>query len=273
MTDFTYQEGTPLTWAQMNENLRLMQAKYLDASNSAAIAIAAANFKGNWSSLTGPLAVPASVYHSGEFWILLTNIASVAANTPGVSASWAIAGNVRKTGDTMTGPLAQAAGSAALPSYTFSGDTNTGMWSPGADILAWSTAGAERIRIDTSGNVLVTGSGGLGYGAGSGGTVTQGSSVGKGTTVTLNKPSGKITMDGATLAAGGVVTFLFNNSLLTQNDQLLFSLDSSGATAGAYLISATIGGGGANVSVRNLSGVALSEAIVINFAVIKVATS
>lgn len=136
MTDFTYQEGTPLTWAQMNENLRLMQAKYLDASNNAAIAIAAANFKGNWSSLTGPLAVPASVYHAGEFWILLTNIASVAANTPGVSASWAIAGNVRKTGDTMTGTL----------------------------------------NVGSGGSVLVTGSGGLGYGVGSGGTVVQATS-------------------------------------------------------------------------------------------------
>ena len=47
-----------------------------------------------------------------------------------------------KTGDTMTGPLAQAAGTAALPSYTFSGDTNTGMWSPAADTVAVSTAGA-----------------------------------------------------------------------------------------------------------------------------------
>lgn len=66
-----------------------------------------------------------------------------------------VANALSRTGDTMTGPLAQAAGTASLPSYTFSGSTSTGMWSPGADILAWSTAGAERLRIDASGNVGV----------------------------------------------------------------------------------------------------------------------
>lgn len=69
--------------------------------------------------------------------------------TAWVTAS--VANAVSRSGDTMTGPLAQAAGTVALPSYTFSGDTNTGMWSPGADILAWSTAGTERLRINPSG--------------------------------------------------------------------------------------------------------------------------
>ena len=40
-----------------------------------------------------------------------------------------------------------AAGSAGSPSLYFSGDTNTGMWSPAADTLAWSTGGTERMRI------------------------------------------------------------------------------------------------------------------------------
>ena len=48
-----------------------------------------------------------------------------------------------------------AAGSAGSPSLYFSGDTNTGMWSPAADTLAWSTAGAEKTRIDTSGTVYI----------------------------------------------------------------------------------------------------------------------
>ena len=42
-------------------------------------------------------------------------------------------------------------GSALLPSYTFSGDTNTGMWSPGADQIAWSTGGVQRGTVDSSG--------------------------------------------------------------------------------------------------------------------------
>ena len=45
------------------------------------------------------------------------------------------------------------AGAAALPSIAAKGDLNTGMWFPAADTIAASTAGAERLRIDSSGNV------------------------------------------------------------------------------------------------------------------------
>jgi hypothetical protein len=54
-----------------------------------------------------------------------------------------------------TSDVMLAAGSAGSPSLYFSGDTNTGMWSPAADTLAWSTAGAEKTRIDTSGTVYI----------------------------------------------------------------------------------------------------------------------
>ncbi len=48
-----------------------------------------------------------------------------------------------------------AAGSAGSPSLYFSGDTNTGMWSPAADTLAWSTAGAEAMRITSGKNFRI----------------------------------------------------------------------------------------------------------------------
>lgn len=54
-----------------------------------------------------------------------------------------------------TGPLATALGSASLPAFTFRGDLNTGMWSPGADEIAISTGGAERVRLTSS--VLLAG--------------------------------------------------------------------------------------------------------------------
>ncbi|WP_374029953.1 tail fiber domain-containing protein [Bdellovibrio bacteriovorus] len=41
----------------------------------------------------------------------------------------------------------------ANPTYSFQGDTNTGMYRIGADILGLSTGGIERVRIDASGNV------------------------------------------------------------------------------------------------------------------------
>lgn len=58
------------------------------AAEIAGGAIAAANFKGNWSALTGALAVPASVRHSGKFWLLASDVADVTTKTPGVAAEW-----------------------------------------------------------------------------------------------------------------------------------------------------------------------------------------
>jgi hypothetical protein len=55
------------------------------------------------------------------------------------------------------------AGAVATPSIAAFGDLNTGMWFPAADTIAWSTAGSERLRISSGGNV----------GIGVGGTPTQ----------------------------------------------------------------------------------------------------
>jgi hypothetical protein len=49
---------------------------------------------------------------------------------------------------------ALALGSAATPSLKFTGDTNTGIYSPGADQVAISTNGTGRLYIDASGNIL-----------------------------------------------------------------------------------------------------------------------
>ena len=45
------------------------------------------------------------------------------------------------------------AGTAALPAITTAGDTNTGIFFPSADTIAFSEGGAEAMRIDSSGNV------------------------------------------------------------------------------------------------------------------------
>ena len=49
--------------------------------------------------------------------------------------------------------IANGLGAVGTPSYTFTGDTNTGMWSPAADTIAFSEGGVEAMRIDSSGNV------------------------------------------------------------------------------------------------------------------------
>jgi hypothetical protein len=49
--------------------------------------------------------------------------------------------------------LELALGSAANPSLTFLGDTNTGIYSPAADTVAFSTNGTERLKLDDSGDI------------------------------------------------------------------------------------------------------------------------
>ena len=54
-----------------------------------------------------------------------------------------------------TGVTTVQAGTAALPAITTTGDTNTGIFFPAADTIAFSEGGAEAMRIDSSGNVQV----------------------------------------------------------------------------------------------------------------------
>lgn len=62
--------------------------------------------------------------------------------------------NLNAVIDSATGVLAPPLGTALLPSYVFVGDLNTGMWSPAADTIAWSTGGTERMRLSST--VLTT---------------------------------------------------------------------------------------------------------------------
>ena len=67
---------------------------------------------------------------------------------------------VRATSPTLVTPIlgaasatsiANALGAVGTPPYTFTGDLNTGMWSPAADTLAFSTNGAEVGRLTSAG--------------------------------------------------------------------------------------------------------------------------
>lgn len=106
----------------------------------------------------------------------------------------------------------------------------------------------------------------LGYTSSAQGAVTQQTS--KSTAVTLNASAGRITMNNASLAAATNVTFTMNNSKISVNDVVVLSV-SEGATAGAY--NCWVSGkssGSASITVRNISANPLSEAVVINFAII-----
>lgn len=113
-------------------------------------------------------------------------------------------------------------------------------------------------------------SGGLGYGAGAGGAVTQITS--KGTGVTLNKPSGRITTAADSLAAGGIASFTLSNSFVAQNDVLALGV-TGGNNQDAYLLRARTFAGGAVISIVNQTTGALADAIQFQFLVLKGAVS
>ena len=106
----------------------------------------------------------------------------------------------------------------------------------------------------------------LGYTTAAQGVVTQATS--KSTAVTLNKSAGRITMNNAGLATATTVSFTLNNSFISANDIIILNI-SAGATAGAYNYWVdSLGAGTAAINLRNLTGGTLSEAVVINFAII-----
>jgi len=118
-----------------------------------------------------------------------------------------------------------------------------------------------------TGNVLMS-TLGVGYGTGSGSSVTQATS--KSTDVSINTLTGQITMNNAALAAGASVTFNVVNAYLYASDVMIVNpYFYNNYTVAVDAITA----GNAKLRVTNISGGSLSQALVINFAIIKGATT
>jgi len=111
--------------------------------------------------------------------------------------------------------------------------------------------------------------GGVGYDAGirAGGAATQATS--KSTAVTLDRVTGQVTMNAASLAAGAKVSFTVNNAAIRANDVVL-AVHKSGGTAAAYDVQARFPAAGSfAVDVTNMTAGALAEAVVIGFIVLR----
>lgn len=150
-----------------------------------------------------------------------------------------------------TGTLALVAGSSGQILYNLNGAL-------AGTTTTWDSTNGTRYILP------------FGYGSGAGGTVSQ--ATNKSTGVTLNARCGQITMNAAELAADTAVSFTLTNSSIAATDVLILNHASAG-TLGAYNLAARCAAGSATISVRNLTAGALSEAIVLSFAVIKAATS
>jgi len=107
----------------------------------------------------------------------------------------------------------------------------------------------------------------IGYSAAAQGTVTQ--LTDKSTAVTLNRSMGRITMNNASLATATNATFTLNNNTISANDTVILTISGGQATPGSYNAFANaLTTGSVSISLRNISGGSLSEAVVINFCVI-----
>lgn len=99
----TFDSRMAATWAYLKNDFEpelnlITQA--IDLASSTAVtaetnaliaeasAVATANYKGLWSSLTGALNIPASVFHDNKNWQLLQNIADVTSIEPGTNGSY-----------------------------------------------------------------------------------------------------------------------------------------------------------------------------------------
>ena len=132
---------------------------------------------------------------------------------------------------------------------------DNGTWSTWKEM--WREEGTNTIKVDT---------GSIGYGTGSGGTVTQATS--KLTAVTLNKPSGKITLNASALAAGASAGFLVNNSMVAATDVLMLS-SAQTASANYRIETYRTQAGSFSIRITNITAGSLSESFDINFVILK----
>jgi hypothetical protein len=103
-----------------------------------------------------------------------------------------------------------------------------------------------------------------------GGAVVQ--DTNKGTAVTLAKPTGKITMQATALADATTVSFTVNCTGFGRATDVCIVNHHSIGTAGNYVVQAH--GHATNsfvISVRNISGGSLSDAIILHYALIQTA--
>ena len=169
-------------------------------------------------------------------------------------------GNVISTTDTNGNLTLTPNGSGTVRTDNLQLDANT--------LSTTDSNGSLILAPNGTGEVQLTGK--FGYSSG-GGTVTQASN--KTTAVTLNAKSGAITMNNAALADDATAAFTLTNSFIAATDVLIVNVASVGTAGGYQLTVGAVAAGSCSISVMNVSGGALSQAIVLNFVVIKGVTS
>ena len=141
-------------------------------------------------------------------------------------------------------------GTAASPSLIFNGDDNTGIFRAAADTLAFSTAGTERMSIDSSGSLIVGTATVAAANAAADNFVIKGEGTAVGLTISQDSNSGTGTIFFGDAASSSVAGFRYNHNTgdmaVSFEDDMTFSnnggermrIDSSGnvlINSGVYL--------------------------------------
>jgi hypothetical protein len=183
--------------------------KLRNAANSAWITLF--QLDGEWTNIAfenGTAAAP-SIYFKDSGTD--TGIYSPGTDQVGISAGGTSRFEVSTTATTSTLPVVHPLGAVGTPSITFTGDLNTGIYSPAADTLAFVEGGAEAARIDSSGRLLV-------------GATTARSNFFNTTFAT------SIQLEGTTSVSSSL-SLVSNRSTAEQFDQPVLVLGRSGGTA------------------------------------------
>jgi hypothetical protein len=85
--------------------------------------------------------------------VIAADIADGSVTSSKLSSTLSISGNFLANNVTANTNFITAAGSVGAPAIFPSGDTDTGIFFPAADTIAFTEGGAEAMRIDSSGNV------------------------------------------------------------------------------------------------------------------------
>lgn len=212
----------------------------------------------------------------GAAKVTLAKIANAAANSKllgsgaaGSGASYAeltLGTGLTMSGTTLNGNAGTVTTASVTTANGVSGSVATATTTPAITI----TLGAITPTSVAATGALTSSSAtaGIGYATGAGGTVSQATS--KSTGVTLSKASGQITMNAAALASAAVVSFIVTNTVVAATDTINLNLQSGNTTAGTYRYWIDkVSAGSFVIAVENRSAGSLSEALVLNFAVVK----
>lgn len=260
-----------------------------------------ANFSGvGRITLTGlnGMAVGATTPSTGAFTALSATGTTSVTTLTGTIATFttSVAGSVNNTfSNTNAGATAYSAllvqnstnsVSLTLTSTAFSGSQLTGgatgqsanLFTTASLPLTLGTGGMAALLLDVTQGATFTGkavskspTAGVGYSTGAGSAVTQ--LTNKATGVTINTVSGAITMNNAALLSAAAVSFTVTNSTVAVTDVPQVAV-ATGQTGGPYesWISA-VGAGSFQITIRNNSGGTLSDALVVNYVIIKAVSS